>query len=887
MTTQPNPTLPAPSSDAPSARRSLPPGLGVALLLLLFTVLSVALVVSGSRPQTASLPRELIGQPAPETIVATHAFAYARVSDPATNRQREEAALRVLPIWNYDRNQLNEVSGRIRYEFEQMRCALYQAAQNRQGADGDADKPEGSDDAPAAGSGNTESCAQGVEPGVLSNAERRAELCRPPRWEAFLRDIGAPTTLPIDLCEPLADNGFTNHAAFALRSLVESALSTSVVADEVMASEDGMASRVSRRHNAGTGDGHVDEVDPATAFRRLSRARNDIETGPSGALEGLGNRRIEQALRTIGASLVVPNTSFDAAATAEARAAAADAIPTSSVRREFRRGQQIVAEGERVTALHVETVEYMNQSAPRRVQRGWTGLGTALLLVLMLGGLALHSRATRRSWVTKDVAMMGTVLVFNLGLLRFALLMAEFLNDAWDTVTVGVWLAMFPFAAGAMVVRMLTTMRNALAYGIVFTALTAVMLDFSLIWAAFALVSSAVGAAAVRTAHSRGDVYRASVTVGGAMVVLGIAIVVLGQVQLGGGTVVNVLFPLAACVCALSNALVVDMTAHGIEFAFRYTTPFKLLELTNHNHPLLRDLTLKTPGSYHHSMMVAQLVEAACEEVGANALLGRVGAYYHDIGKMKNPLYFAENQHGENLHDKLKPNMSALVIKAHVKDGVEMARKHNLPPEIIDFIKEHHGTSLIRAFYHKAKKDNPDGVREEDYRYPGPRPQSRETAICLLADGIEAAVRAMPEKNEALMRKRVNDMIRDAFTDGQLDECDLTLKDLNAIARAFMKRLNAMYHQRPQYPGGERAATKPGGQRRDSTTGPNATTTGAAPDAPGGEPNPEAPQASEPPTDNPDARPGDSGAGGTAAHPTVDEHPPSDPGASLRRLGLS
>ena len=270
------------------------------------------------------------------------------------------------------------------------------------------------------------------------------------------------------------------------------------------------------------------------------------------------------------------------------------------------------------------------------------------------------------------------------------------------------------------------------------------------------------------------------------------------------------------------------------EATFGYTTDIKLLELSNLNHPLLRELILRAPGSYQHSMMVGSLREAAAENIGCNSLLARVGAYYHDVGKAKNPGYFAENQkYGENPHDKLKPNMSALIIKAHVKDGIELARAHRLPKEIIDFIEQHHGTSLIRYFYHKAKEmEDPDipEVDEKDYRYPGPKPQSRETAICLLADGIEAASRAMPDKTPARLKGLVHNMINKAFTDGQLDECDLTLKDLNAIAQAFIRILNAIYHYRPEYPDQKKRASGKDG-RATKSNGQQANGAGAKPDA--------------------------------------------------------
>jgi putative nucleotidyltransferase with HDIG domain len=212
--------------------------------------------------------------------------------------------------------------------------------------------------------------------------------------------------------------------------------------------------------------------------------------------------------------------------------------------------------------------------------------------------------------------------------------------------------------------------------------------------------------------------------------------------------------------------------------------------------------------------LVGTLAKEACEAIRANPLLARVGAYYHDIGKGRNPQYFAENMRaGHNPHDKLKPHMSALIIKAHVKDGLELARQHGLPQEIQDFIAMHHGTTLISYFYHRAKsQEDPDipEVEEEDYRYPGPKPQTRETAIVMLADGIEAATRAMPDPTPARIKGLVQTMINKLFADGQFDECDLTLKDLNAIAKAFIRVLTSMYHTRPQYPDqGKHPGAKP------------------------------------------------------------------------------
>ncbi len=222
------------------------------------------------------------------------------------------------------------------------------------------------------------------------------------------------------------------------------------------------------------------------------------------------------------------------------------------------------------------------------------------------------------------------------------------------------------------------------------------------------------------------------------------------------------------------------------------------------NNPLLRELMVQAPGTYHHSVIVGNLAEAAAEAIHANPLIARVGAYYHDIGKIRKPLYFIENAGcQENRHDKLSPSMSALILVAHVKDGVEMARAARLGEPIEEIIRQHHGTSLIKFFFEKAKKKEEEGeyqVDERDYRYPGPRPQSREAALIMLADAVEAASRTLVDPTPARIKGMVQKLISNIFIDGQLDNCELTLKDLHLIARSFNLILAGMFHQRIDYP---------------------------------------------------------------------------------------
>lgn len=258
----------------------------------------------------------------------------------------------------------------------------------------------------------------------------------------------------------------------------------------------------------------------------------------------------------------------------------------------------------------------------------------------------------------------------------------------------------------------------------------------------------------------------------------------------------------------MSNGFISSVIVIGIlplfEMIFGVITNISLLELSDFNHPLLRKMILEAPGTYQHSLVVANLAETAAEEIGANSLLARVGSYYHDIGKISKAEYFSENQmlaSQRDKHKKLNPSMSRLIIMNHVKEGIDSAKKNRLNKKLIDFIAQHHGTTLVYYFYKMAQTQSQDNKNaEETFRYPGPKPQSKEVAIVHLADTIEARSRALDEPSPSRIKEMVRDSINKKFLDGQLDDSDLTLKDLESIAKVFIRILNAMFHTRIDYP---------------------------------------------------------------------------------------
>jgi putative nucleotidyltransferase with HDIG domain len=334
--------------------------------------------------------------------------------------------------------------------------------------------------------------------------------------------------------------------------------------------------------------------------------------------------------------------------------------------------------------------------------------------------------------------------------------------------------------------------------------------DYSIALAS--LVAGALAVYTVRDMKNRTQIFR---SLGFIFLGYAMAIIALGLERFESLSVVS-----EQLAYAMINAVISPVLTYGLliflEKTFRVTTDLTLMELVHFNHPLLRQLAEQAPGTYHHSMTLASLSETAAAAVGANEILCRVGAYFHDIGKVVKPTYFVENQKGSrSRHDKLAPRMSSLIIAAHVKDGIALAREHGLPEEVIDFIPMHHGTTRMDYFYTKAldlARSDPDEtkideIKEQDYRYPGPKPRTKETGILMLADTVEAAVRTIDDPTPQRLEQTIEELIRKRLEEGELDECPLTVKDLTKIRAAFLSVLIGIYHTRVKYPEAARRKT--------------------------------------------------------------------------------
>jgi len=505
------------------------------------------------------------------------------------------------------------------------------------------------------------------------------------------------------------------------------------------------------------------------------------------ALVGLDLSDVETAATVaLAQRFLIPNSFLDPIATAEARTRAHDEV--SPVLRTFEVDQIIVREGARVEALDVEALDQLGLRQP---QVEWTDVvGAGLLAVLVTLLLCLYLARFQ-----SHVLWNGQQLLLLVLLISFSALVAGLMVPGGTVLR---YLA--PASVAAMLASAALGPHAGVASAVFLGGVVGVMADNSLELATYITCGGLVAALALRRVERIGSLFRAGVFVGLAHVVVVLVFRLPQSIMQPTGLVVTMLSGMVSGSISASLAL-------GMLFLigplFDIATPMRLIELSRPDHPLLQRLLREAPGTYHHSLMVANLAETAAERIGADALLTRVGAYYHDVGKIARPYFFVENQaEGMNPHDRLDPNTSAEVIIGHVDDGLELARRYRLPRRIRAFIPEHHGTNRASFLYSKAVQLAGDDalVDESKFRYSGATPQSKETALVMLADGCEAAVRAAHPTTAEEVAEIVNRVIDRRVDDGQLSECGLTLRDVEIIRETFSSALKGTFHPRIKYP---------------------------------------------------------------------------------------
>lgn len=558
------------------------------------------------------------------------------------------------------------------------------------------------------------------------------------------------------------------------------------------------------------------EISDLGRFYSLQEAKAAIRKKARSVADTLGSREVAEACVRVASALIQPNITFNNRETQLRMEQARESVkPFYS---KVKKGEMLVREGERIKSEHLLRLSALQKRMGDKKNLAqipaMAVLVGFLLAALYLLGLLAKGRSETD---TKNLVFGLTVLFVTFLMVLVSDFVAKEIARELPYFGPRGLLFAIPVAAGAMLIAIFQGLYVAAGFSIVVSLLASFVFGGSMELFVYFLVGCLIAAFGVRVCRERSIFIKAGVGVGLANIALALAVETLN------GSFYSV-EPLVAGICAFVGGILVGVITTGIlplvEMSFDYTTDIKLLELANLDQPLLRELMVRAPGTYHHSVIVSNMVEATAKEVHANPLLAKVAAYYHDIGKMNKPLYFVENQvRTQNKHEKLAPSMSALILISHVKEGVEMAKKNKLGKEITDIISQHHGTSLISFFYQKAleqtekKGGKSPKIKEEDFRYPGPKPQTKEAGLVMLADAVEAASRSISEPNAARIQGMVQKIIRRMFSDGQLDECELTLKDLHKIAKGFNKTLSGIFHHRIDYP---EQAGKPETQRKSA-----------------------------------------------------------------------
>ncbi|GAB4265595.1 MAG: HDIG domain-containing protein [Deferrisomatales bacterium] len=705
-------------------------------------LMAVPIALFVGTPIRLSSPVYRAGDVAREDVKARQDFL---VPDPeATERKRREAERASPAVYDRNPNALADALAGLREDLK--------------GVDGDPVGPDGPlpPDARAIARALEQRWEIPVDPGLAR------ELVRPGRKDALVVEVRRAL-------EPLYDRGVV-----ANRRLLLAEGPRGVVVRDVAGKQEG-------------------PLDNPASVADFDEARKELlgASGPD-AFSTLAGR--------VAGALLRPNLTYNSEETSARRAASREAV--KPVLYQIRRGEMLVREGDRVTPEQARKLAaHAAMAQNRHAWESHAGLVALGFLCLYLTYLFGAGNVKKFRQEPRDLVFLSALLLTMLLIQRGGLLLSVALSEVIRGVGPAYLAYGLPVAAAAIAARVILNSETAVLFSVPYTVLASLAFENSLAAFLCFFFGGLVGAHRSARACLRMDFLRAGCWAGLAQ---GAVVGGLALLQTGAPGPEELGWAAAAVSVGLLSGVLVLCLVPVAEWAFGYTTETRLTELASLDHPLLRELMLRAPGTYHHSIVTGSLVKAAAEAIGARVLLATVAAYYHDIGKISKPAYFIENQgDGQNRHDKLAPSMSSLILLSHVKEGVELARKYRLGADLVDIVGQHHGTSLIRFFYDKAcqtARDGVEAVSESDYRYPGPKPQTREAALVLLADTVEAACRTVADPRPARIRGVVQNIVNRTFTDGQLDECDLTLSDLHEIARAFSRILCGIHHQRIDYP---------------------------------------------------------------------------------------
>jgi hypothetical protein len=719
----------------------------------------------------------------------------------ATARLRDEAARFVIPVAAFDPAPATAVSARIAEVFGQARKRVAEADATRAVPDEELAK-------------------------LGSSARRRMQETRAHEADEAVRAAvqellpGVERQLAIALADEerrvLTESRFEGAIEDGLVALVKEAHGRPIVRDSRTLREaadracrPGQAPRVVLR----TGSALTDRVLPDAALlddvpgaaarmrARASRLLPNLPPADRAALVGLASR------------LIVPDTTYDEAATSRRRAqASANVLPITL---QFRRNQLIVDEGREVTHEALLALEYLQQQAlPQAFLR--RAAGTAVIAWAMLAAMLwLPLRVGLGGVPLRDAAFALSALVGASAACWGWLSLADGLATVAPGVSRTALVLLFPVTAVPMLAGLVLSRRAFLGLCAAIAISAGSLVNLGILFTAHTFAVGLVAGQLVVPCRRRSCIIRAGGASALVALVTGLSVALLSGASVG--TVEALASAAAACAGAAMGGFVALALSRPVEWLFGYSSTLGLVEWLSYDHPLIGRFMERAPGTFQHSVSTAFLAQAAADAIGADALLVRVGALYHDVGKMDAPQYFMENQRLASPHDRIEPRDSARVILAHVEEGVKLLGRYHVGGRIADFVREHHGTTTVVSFLQKATiaGSQPD---IEDYRYPGPRPRSRETAVLMIADRIEAMARARGAASESEFRAIASRALDELLADGQLDDSTLTLRDLARLQPAFVTALANLYHTRDTYPDVPRPADVlplPGGQNRD------------------------------------------------------------------------
>lgn len=731
-----------------------------ALLLIATAVLSALLVTRFGQVPTEPLQ---VGDVAPRTVKAPFTFTYQDLD--TWESLRDRAASDEPPVFLYDAGLVPELTERVATAFRTARRVLSMPDELPDGVDAKNWPP----------------------PEVVGQAQL-----------AFVEALEVRT--PADDVGPLAKAVFPEAAEAAFVQWLQSAYGERLVVDDrgtvpVGAEALTIVPRV--------GDQPPFEVSDLERIVEPDTIRNEITVA---SVNERDSGSWGKVVREMARAMVRSNLTYDEARTAAAREEARAGVELAPV--VVQHGETLFREGDKISALDLVRYKALQAS---RADDGvlMTVLASAVFVLLVLGSLyAAMWRAFRGPDGGRDLGALLATILATVMLARVVTSSAPGIADLLgnDASPESVWF-LVPVAGGAMLVRILMGSRRAAFYALGASTIVGLLMQNDARYVVFFLLTSLVGGVLVQRMRERITVLQAGAWVGGFAAA---AVVALHFVELYGAqgelSLAVKIRPFWSMAFAVGGGILSGFFVLAVIPIFEsvgFVTDHRMLELASLNHPLMRQLMLRAPGTYHHSVIVGTLAEAACTAIGANALQAKIAAYFHDIGKALKPRYFVENQRGgPNPHGELDPERSAAIIIEHVTEGYRMAREHKLPQPILDNIRMHHGTGLLQYFFAKAQMeaDDPADVDETAYRYPGPKPSTREAGVVMLADKVEAATRTIQQPTEENIRAMINRIINSVIADHQFTECPLTFQEIHTIADTFVTVLVGIYHQRIEYP---------------------------------------------------------------------------------------